>query len=194
MGITLGTNPQVLSPAVDCAMIRALRASTCKVLVSLGDGEHREVMLPPGDDGSGLGGTRCYMNLEATVPELLTLLRPTEVAEGAVGRVNAYLSYAGSGAPLHFDMRAVWIIQLVGSKLWMVSKTPAVANPHRNCVARSDSPWVDYDGTRLEVPTDFLYTVLRPGEWLFIPKAFWHATYSAEGSVSATLAEPKSSE
>jgi hypothetical protein len=192
VGIMLGNNPAVLSSAVDEAMMRGLKRSRCKILLPLSAGEHEEVMLPEGQLGFGYDGTSCYMNLEATVPELRTLLKPSDVSADAIDRVNAYLSHGGSGTPLHFDARAVWIVQLVGTKFWMVSKTQAVENPSHNCVAPGRSTWVDYDGTRLTVPTDFVMTVLWPGDWLFVPKAAWHATFSNSGSVSATLAAPPS--
>jgi ribosomal protein L16 Arg81 hydroxylase len=171
-------------------MLIGLHSSRCKVLVAGPDGGHREVLLPAGDNGWGLDGTRCYMNLEAAAPALKSLLKPVGVQETDIDRVNAYVSQRRSGAPLHFDSRTVWIIQLVGSKLWAVSKSPAVQNPHRNCVAPSGARWLDYDGRRLDVPTDFLFAVLRPGDWLRIPRAVWHATFSVEGSISATLAAP----
>lgn len=194
MAVRLGSNPEVLCPAVDRAMTRGLRASRCKVLVTLPGGEHGEVLLPDGQLGFGFDGTRCHMNLEATAPELRGLLKPKDVPEQAIDRVNAYLSQARRGTPLHFDTRCVWIVQLVGTKLWMVCGTPAVQRPHRNCVAPPDSPWVDYDGTRLRVPSapaDFVVALLHPGDWLFVPKAAWHATYTSKGSISATLAAPE---
>jgi Cupin superfamily protein len=188
----LGNNPRVLCSAVNDAMTRGLRASRCKVLMPSTSGEYREVMLPEGQCGFGYHGTSCYINLEASIPELRMMLKPSDLCEDAIDRVNAYLSKARSGTPLHFDMRAVWIVQLVGRKLWVVSKTSAVSNPHRNCVAPNSSDWVDYDGTILQVPKDLMVVMLQPGDWLHLPKAVWHATYTKKGSISATLAAPSS--
>jgi hypothetical protein len=175
-------------------MMKGLRASRCKALLALPGGEHREVMLPEGEHGFGLDGTRCYMNLEAAAPELRALLRPEGVPPRAVDRVNAYVSRARSGTPLHFDVRSVWIVQLVGTKAWVVSRTAAVQNPHRNCVAPPDSTSADYDGATLRVPTEpaeLLVTRLCPGDWLYVPKAAWHTTFTHQGSISATLAAPE---
>ncbi len=190
LGALTGTDPKVLSPQVDEAMYQGLNASPCKILLSSQHGEHQELLLPDGNPGLGLTGTRCYMNLESVVPALANLLKPAGLPAFTVDRVNAYVSQPGTGSPTHFDTRTVVIVQLVGRKLWMVSKSPAISNPHRNCVADPARNWVDYDGTRLTVPDDFIFVLLKPGDWLLIRKAAWHATYSSAGSISATLAAP----
>ena len=194
-GPVRGSDAGVLCAAVEKAMMQGLAASEGKVLQSPPGGEYREVMLPPGVGalpqlGPAPDGTRCYMNLEATVPALRSLLKPQEFRLADIDRVNAYLSPAGTGTPLHFDVRPVLIVQLVGTKLWQVSRQPAVADPHRNCVVPDGATSVDYDGVALTIPEDFLVTMLRPGDWLVVPRAAWHATYTSQGSISATLAAP----
>ena len=189
--IERGSDPAVLDPSIDHVFVHALRASQCKLMISLPDGQHGEVMLPRGEIGTMLKGTHCYMNLEATAPDLRGLLRPSQVPAGAIDRVNAYVSPPHCGTPLHFDIRTVWIVQLFGRKTWMVADAPVVENPHRNCVAPGNAEWADYDGLSLRVPTDLRTIVLQPGDWLLIPKAVWHKTFTTEGSVSASLAAPE---
>lgn len=190
MSIIIGNNLEVLSQSTNDAMIEALKLSSCKVMLSLPNGIHREIMLPPRNNYSEINGTRCYMNLEAIVPELASLLIPPELIDNTIDRVNAYVSPAGNGAPLHFDTRTIIIVQLVGKKLWRFSKTPAVQAPHRNCLAPVDSTWFDYDGVKISIPNDLSVLVLNPGDWLLLPKATWHETFTNDGSISATLAAP----
>ncbi|MEY9634105.1 hypothetical protein ABIF66_002334 [Bradyrhizobium japonicum] len=187
-----GNDPRVLKSNVDRLVMRALRASHSKLMFADSQGHHREVMVPRGLEATVLKGTRCYMNLEATVPELCALLRPDQISVQRIERVNAYVSTPKCGAPLHFDVRTVWIVQLFGSKTWMVGDAPAVEAPHRNCVAPADSDRVDYDGRPLRTPRKLETVVLSPGDWLMVPRAVWHRTYTTVGSVSVTLAAPES--
>jgi hypothetical protein len=186
----LGYNNRACSKEVHDAIMTAVTSSACKVMVSLPDGEHGEIMLPLGYTGSEIYGTRCYMDLETRSPRLRSFLSPPEFDEREIDRVNAYVSPAGTGTPLHFDTRTILIVQLVGTKLWQLSKKPAMPNPHRNCVAPNGATAVDYDGAQLPVPAEFSVALLRPGDWLLVPKAVWHATYTRVGSISATLASP----
>jgi hypothetical protein len=188
IGLERGTNLRVLDPAIDGAFVEALRSSPCKIMLALPDGGHQEVMLRCGDINFGIAGTRCYMNLEATAPELRALLKPVELPAGTIDRVNAYVSPACCGTPLHFDIRTVWIVQLFGTKIWEVAASAVVENPSRNCVAPPNASWIDYDGRSLRTPTEFSVAVLQPGDWLQVRKGVWHRTFTTHGSVSATLA------
>lgn len=185
-----GTDPGVLDRFIDHMLVGALRVSQCKMMFLDRAGRHREVMLPSGADIESLEGTFCYMNLEATTPELRTLLRPNQISEELIDRVNAYISFPSCGASLHFDIRTVWIVQLFGRKTWMVGDQPAVDAPHRNCVAPPDVESVDYDGKKLILPRKLTEVVLKPGDWLRVPRAVWHKTHTNVGSVSVTLAAP----
>jgi ribosomal protein L16 Arg81 hydroxylase len=182
----------VLSDIVDLAMVKGLAGSHCKILLSCLTAR-TERFCYAGEGWAWGSRDTVLHDLEQAVPELRSLLTPPDLFLSDIDRVNAYLSSAGTGTPLHFDVRTVLIVQLAGTKLWQVSMRPAVDCPHRNCVAPEAASWVDYDGFKLEIPNDFSFTVLGPGDWLLVPKATWHATCTNGGSVSASLAEPPTS-
>ena len=45
-----------------------------------------------------------------------------------------------------------------------------------------------YGEAELRLPKRMRFAHLRPGDWLLVPWATWHGTFSSSGSVSATLA------
>lgn len=189
-----GHDPKLLDPVTDRLFVAALRGAECKAMLQGPGGEHVEVPLEGRPGEAALRGTRCFMNLEVGAPVLRDRLRPAEVAGYGVDRVNGYVSPAGCGTPLHFDVRTVCIVQLFGRKSWWVADEPAVADPSRNCVMPPGARTVRYDGRQLEAPQRLRQQVLRPGDWLIVPRGVWHKTVSEEGSVSASLAAPEGRE
>ncbi|EPK4076814.1 JmjC domain-containing protein [Pseudomonas aeruginosa] len=121
------------------------------------------------------------------------VLDPRTDRLAVIDRVNAYISPPGCGAPLHFDIRTVWIVQLFGCKTWRLGDKPAVEQPSHNCVLPNGERHVIYDGRELEAPTRMRTYNLFPGDWLLVPKGVWHETTTTAGSVSATLAAPEGS-
>jgi len=188
--IANGHDPGVLRQRNDLAFVLALKQSHCKAMLIHTDGTYEEVILPLGHSGASVAATRCYMNLETSVPQLKDWMTPAQLHDQTIDRVNAYVSPPGHGTPLHFDIRTVWIVQLFGEKTWHVSDRPAIPNPHRNCVAGRESGTIDYDGTTLALPDKLHMIVMRPGDWMRVSRGVWHKTFSATGSVSVTLAAP----
>lgn len=183
-----GYAARVASLEARTALVAALDASQCKLMLPAADGSHREQLLPPGEVARSHSATRCFMNLELAVPQLVELLRPDELKGSVIERVNAYQSDPERGSPLHFDARTVCVTQLLGSKVWIVAKAPSVRSPHRNCVTQPNRDWVDYDGHLVRLPQSFWAVVLRPGDWLVVPRGTWHRTFTLNGSLSASLA------
>lgn len=186
-----GHDASLLNPDIDRLFIDALRRSPCKIMVRAPDGQHVEIMLSAENASLDMAGTRCYMNLESTAPELARRLKPGAADGAVIDRVNAYVSQPGHGTPVHFDVRTVWIVQLFGNKIWRVADTAAIEHPTRNCVLPHGQRHVQYEGQTLQAPTRMRTHVLSPGDWLRVPKGVWHETTTAVGSVSTTLAEPE---
>lgn len=186
--ISAGYNGRVLSDGTSACVLRALRNCESKVLYRDAQGNHQELRRGPGLNPSGVHGTHCFMNLEARASDLPGLLVPPGMDPQQIDRVNLYVSPPRCGAPLHFDVRTVIIVQLAGQKLWQVSDSPAVSQPLHNVVADELAGAAWHDGRRIDVPDMMRFAMLKPGNWLLIPRASWHGTFSMSGSVSATLA------
>jgi len=179
-----------LDAAVEATTLRAIARSSCKLMMRDGDGQHVERLYPGCDGVARFPATHCHMHLERVSPELRRELLPDALRGVTIDRVNAYISPAGAGAALHFDIRTVVIVQLVGAKVWEVSRRPAVATPTVNCVAPTDRRRFEYDGRTITVPDELVHHELSPGDWLVVPKGTWHRTSTTTGSVSVTLALP----
>lgn len=178
--VLTAANPGVLNARTDSAVFAALRQCESKVLYRDEQGRHRELRLNRGLQRAAVRGTYCFMNLEAAAPDLARYLAPPELEPEQVERVNLYVSPPRAGAPLHFDIRTVIIVQLSGKKLWQVAGAPAADRPTRNVVA-------DEAGAP-DLPAEMHFALLHPGDWLLVPLGTWHGTFSHGGSVSASLA------
>ena len=180
--------------AFDYALKRQVAdaAGSCerKLMRTAPDGTHCEYRLPPGGQIPAIDGTYCHLNLESRAPELANGLKPGNVDAFTIDRVNLYVTRGRGGARLHFDTRDVIVVQIAGAKLWRFSERPAVANPHRTFLAPADAGIARYGAAVIAVPTRLHAIVLQPGDWLMLPRAHWHETFTNIGSVSATLAGP----
>lgn len=101
------------------------------------------------------------------------------------GRVGfrAYYSPVGKGFGLHFDARIATTLQILGSKRWWYSKTPAIPFPKHNSTEGEYEPW-----ERWEKPDEstLASVLLKPGDVLCLPAACWHRA-EAEGGESLAL-------
>ena len=181
-------NKKVLDDETDIKIMEALALCESKVMHRDEKGQHKETHLGIGLHASQIHGTRCYINLERVSPTLRENLCPAGLKPSVIDRVNLYVSPPGTGAPLHFDICTVVVIQLTGCKLWQVSSAPAVAQPEFNTVADEAAGIAWHGKEQLPLPDKMHFIYLEPGDWLLIPRGAWHATFSGSGSVAATLA------
>lgn len=179
---------RAICEATEISILKALRHCNCKFLWRDATGQHQEEQLDSGLRKMNRRGTYCAMHLEREAPDLAGALAPDGVDGAAIDRINLYISPPGSGTAMHFDVRWSIVVQLAGSKLWQVGHGPAVDKPTRNVVADEVVGKADYQGHSLTLPKRMHFALLRPGDWLMLPWATWHGTYSQRGSVSATLA------
>lgn len=186
--VIIGNNPQVLTNDIDSEIMEALKLCESKVFHRDEQGKHKETSLEPGIFRSEIRGTRCFMNLERMNATLAEKLTPPEVKFGLFDRVNLYVSPACTGAPLHFDICDIVIIQLSGHKLWQVDSKSAVNNPTSNTLADETAGIAWHKNELITLPEKMHFALLKPGDWLFIPRGTWHSTFSNQGSVSVTLA------
>ncbi|MFF4244765.1 cupin domain-containing protein [Streptomyces sp. NPDC001822] len=97
-------------------------------------------------------------------------------------QANAYVTPPRSrGFDDHYDVHDVFVVQVVGTKRWVVHR-PVHPDPLR------DQPWTAYrsavaEAACAEAHTD---TVLEPGDVLYLPRGWLHAA-EAQGEISVHL-------
>ncbi|MGY1439389.1 cupin domain-containing protein [Streptomyces reniochalinae] len=97
-------------------------------------------------------------------------------------QANAYVTPPQSrGFDAHYDVHDVFIVQIEGTKRWLVHE-PVHPDPLR------DQPWTDHRSAVTEAAKGKAYidTVLGPGDTLYLPRGWLHAA-RAQGEVSIHL-------
>jgi len=94
--------------------------------------------------------------------------------------VQLYVTPAGTQAfGWHYDFEDVFIAQTVGMKDYhfrdntVARDTPIGEQPDFSCIRRETSP--------------LLGSQLIPGDWLYIPRRWWHLVHSVEDSMSISI-------
>lgn len=112
-------------------------------------------------------------------------------------RSIVYATPAGAGTRMHFDANANFIIQLSGSKRWMLAANTSVRNPtERFTVGAYEMPAALEKQCHAEllheIPEDASEIIMEPGCVLFVPRGYWHATDTEEDSLSLnfTFSQP----
>lgn len=112
-------------------------------------------------------------------------------------RSIAYATPAGAGTRLHFDANANFIIQLRGSKRWMLAPNTSVKNPTERFTSGAfEMPAALEKQCHAELldglPEDASEVIMEPGCVLFVPRGYWHATEAEEDSLSLnfTFSQP----
>jgi ribosomal protein L16 Arg81 hydroxylase len=114
-----------------------------------------------------------------------------------------YASPNNQGFALHLDSFHVFVCQLVGSKRWRYSATPAVQAPiYSGKVAAGRAVWsaplngepmMDDGGAFVEVPNedDLEEAILTPGDCLYLPPGTWHVARAVGRSVALSISPPR---
>ncbi len=106
---------------------------------------------------------------EAVATEL-----PGEIA------VQAFVTPAGYGSfGWHYDCEDVFIVQTAGVKEYVLRRN--TVNPHPTI----DAMPRDMHFERERSPV--LACTLVPGDWLYVPRGFWHRARAAEDSLSLSI-------
>lgn len=131
---------------------------------------------------------------DVRLAELVAALK-LQLGHAGEARIDAVLSPAGEGFPLHMDKASVIIVQVAGRKRWRISNEPAMRWPSGTTafssageVAYRDftpEPWEDLE--QLERPS-LRELVLEPGDVLYIPAGTLHTTEAMdEPSLSVSM-------
>ena len=112
-------------------------------------------------------------------------------------RSIVYATPSGEGTRLHFDANANFIIQIRGSKQWILAPNDSVKNPTERFTTGSlEMPAALEKQCHAmlldEAPEDAIKVDMQPGCVLFVPRGYWHATTTFEDSLSLnfTFSQP----
>ena len=119
------------------------------------------------------GATVVLQSLHRWWPPLARLCRDLELALGHQLQANAYLTPAGAaGLAPHHDTHDVFVLQVAGTKHWVV-RTPVVSAPlpHHRSVRELAA-----------VQPVLFETDLGPGDALYLPRGVVHSAAAQEGT------------
>jgi hypothetical protein len=121
------------------------------------------------------GATIALQALHRYWPPLTRFCRSLELALTHPVQANAYITPPRArGLGVHFDTHDVFVLQVSGTKHWVVHEpTVELPLPAQKCTVQTDEPPI-------------LDIILRPGDFLYVPRGFLHAAMSLE-KVSAHL-------
>ncbi|MEV7203389.1 cupin domain-containing protein [Streptomyces griseoluteus] len=128
------------------------------------------------------GATLVLQALQRTWAPVGELCAALSAELGHPVQANAYVTPPQSqGFDDHYDVHDVFVIQIQGSKRWLVHE-PVHRDPLR------DQPWTGHRAAVAEAAEGPAYidTVLEPGDVLYLPRGWLHAA-RAKGEVSVHL-------
>ena len=133
------------------------------------------------------GASICVTGLEQGQPKLREIANAIKRELNYSGTVSfrAYLSPPGTGFDLHFDARVATTLQIMGSKRWWFSKTPAELFPVANSPRNQRVLKREYSVPKLK---QLKTVLLRPGDLLCIPAGTWHRARAQTMSLALNLA------
>lgn len=112
-------------------------------------------------------------------------------------RSIAYATPAGCGTRLHFDANVNFVIQIHGSKTWMLAPNTSVKNPTERFTTGAFEMSAALEKQchaelLAELPEDSTEILMEPGCVLFVPRGYWHETTTNEESLSLnfTFSQP----
>ena len=112
------------------------------------------------------------------------------------GRSLIYVTPDGKGTAPHFDQNINFVLQVSGTKKWVMAPNQSVQNPMvRHTMGQPVDPemmsYLDEEMARV-MPEETVTFELKPGSLLFVPRGVWHST-EAEGhalSLNFTFTAP----
>lgn len=121
----------------------------------------------------------------------------TFLPANVVARCLVYASSPGTGAGMHFDHNANFVVQLKGQKRWWIAPNEHVSDPLEQYAAGSarvpdDLSLYAKPGMPITMPLNARIIDLQPGSVLFVPRGWWHATQGTRHSLQLnfTFSQP----
>ena len=112
---------------------------------------------------------------------LSNLARAFEVEIGGEAAVQAFVSPVGSRSfGWHYDCEDVFIAQTAGVKEYQLRRNTVNPAPTLDAMPRD----MRYER---ETTTAVLACTLVPGDWLYVPRGWWHVGQAVEDSLSISI-------
>ena len=160
----------------------------------------RDAMMHPVRDLSAVdvvkrGSTAYLANITSLLPGTDTFLHALEhelgISRGRA-RLTAFISSAGTGAPVHYDAEDVISIQLVGSKKFFTAPVKQIRYPYGRQYNEGGPAFeLIYPQVNSGFPSykdqSFEKTDMQPGSVLFMPRGTWHHTEAEVDSLSISI-------
>ena len=132
------------------------------------------------DNGMGL----LFNEADKFSPDLVLWLKGIREELGlpslTYGRCLIYATPDGRGTAPHFDQNINFVLQISGTKKWMMAPNEHVENPMtRHTMGLEPDPELSsYLDAPLpdKMPSKVQSFELRPGSLLFVPRGYWHST------------------
>lgn len=130
------------------------------------------------------GATIVLQGLHRLWPPLINFVRAMVDGLGHPTQANAYVTPPGNrGFEPHYDVHDVFVLQIAGSKRWIVHE-PVHVDP------LPTQPWTDHrDAIAQQVRNEpTIDTVLSPGDALYLPRGWLHAAEALDiSSIHLTI-------
>ncbi|MBA2403985.1 MAG: cupin-like domain-containing protein [Bdellovibrionales bacterium] len=148
------------------------------------------------DNGMGLLFNDAHLISPLLAQWLEKIKSELGVSAMTYGRCLIYATPDGKGTAPHFDQNINFVLQIHGTKKWVMAPNQDVINPMtRHTMGQETDPeLMSYLEAPLptEMPVAAKTFELKPGSLLFVPRGYWHAT-EAEGdalSLNFTFTAP----
>jgi len=148
------------------------------------------------DNGMGLLFNEANLISPLLADWLAEIRSDLGVSHLTLARCLIYATPDGKGTAPHFDQNINFVLQIHGTKKWVMAPNTSVANPmSRHTMGLPADPELEsYIESPMptQMPTPSVSYDLKPGSLLFVPRGYWHAT-EAEGdalSLNFTFTAP----
>ena len=136
------------------------------------------------DNGMGLLFKEAQVLAPLMEEWLHDLRRELGISQLTQGRCLIYVTPDGKGTAPHFDQNINFVLQIYGTKKWIMAPNEHVTNPmSRHTMGQHVDPeLMSYLENPLptSMPENAESYELKPGSLLFVPRGYWHST-EAEG-------------
>lgn len=193
----------------DLDTLTATRTMKVRACLPDFDDEYSSILLDPKDalkayrnqmtlvlDSMHLQDTKINLALQ-NIRQDLGLVTGGEENNLCKARSIVYATPKGAGTRMHFDANVNFILQLSGSKRWILAPNTSVVNPtERFTMGAPEMPKAlekqFHDVLPSEIPEDAIEVLMEPGTVLFVPRGYWHMTLAEENSLSLnfTFSQP----
>jgi len=140
------------------------------------------------------GWVTTLLHVERDVPVVAQWCRSLARALGTAPdsvRCGSFSANPGHGVCKHWDAEDLFLVQLRGSKRWIIAPNQDVQHPTTNCLPPHTSRELERYSTPAfgtTMPADSTTLTLNAGDVLYLPRATWHTTEDSRDGLSLSFA------